>query len=105
MKRSPIVWMLVGSLVGGCTKYAYYGYQYRFNQEFVGEEPEGQREEEGRGSLGEQARAGPHHVRAEGGEQARGQRPGRRRPARGQGGHEHAGQRAEQALPQLGRQG
>lgn len=32
--------MLVGSLVCGCTKYAYYGYQYRFNQEFVGEDPE-----------------------------------------------------------------
>ena len=40
MNRGRVVWMVLASLAGGCTKYAYYGYQYRFNQEFVGEEPE-----------------------------------------------------------------
>lgn len=40
MNRGWVVWMLLASLATGCTKYAYYGYQYRFNQEFVGEEPE-----------------------------------------------------------------
>lgn len=42
MSRSwVVVCLLLGALAsGGCTKYAYYGYQYRFNQEFVGEDPE-----------------------------------------------------------------